>query len=128
MTGNTPFEFFKLVFPCVGALWLFYGVTLLGLLKQLQDPASLLRWPWSARLGVFTAVTLFLVINLIALIGAQSLMLEAADAAQLSLMKDYRDGLGWLIVLHATVDVGVALVTAVVLGVFPKRPAAIAAT
>lgn len=107
---NIELEFVKMAFPAVGALWVFYGVTLLGLMKQLQDPGSILKWPPLGRYGLLAAVTSFLIVNLLAIYGMQSFLYEMAVQLKPALQA-YRPGLWMLIGLHGIIDVATVLAT-----------------
>ena len=113
---NKHLEMVKLVFPTVGGLWLFYGVTLVGLVKQLQDADTLLDWTQPARIALWLAIVVFLVINLSAVAGAQKLLFDMAARAGVPL-NDYKFGLQALVALHALIDVAAAVVAWLVLHV-----------
>ncbi|MFI4973559.1 MAG: hypothetical protein ACHP84_03355 [Caulobacterales bacterium] len=113
-------ELVKLAFPAVGALWLFYGVTLLGLMKQFQERGPLLRWSRFARRALWFGVVGFLLVNLVAVTGMQMFLCEMAKDAGLSFDAAYERGLWVLVVLHASIDCACAIVVGHALGLGPR--------
>lgn len=95
-----------MAFAAIGALWAFYGVTLLGVLTQLQDPGPLLQWSPAARGGVLLALVAFLVINLLAIVCMTELFMTMAR--RFADLPNYLVLRWGLIVLHLAIDCGVA--------------------